>query len=94
MKRFIFIITLLASIACFPNGWTPCLLTPKQKEKNAIMQKVMAIREQYTRLGGTLASSAPAVFKLLKDLGSEASYELLQEMIKNCELPKHYLTMA
>lgn len=92
MKKLLFL-SLLA-ILTIQAGWTP--VSNEQKEYEAIMWKIAAIRER-----GAAMNTAPSsgviiepVFQLLKNIGSPVSYKILQEMCASGDLPKSFLNRA
>jgi len=73
------------------NGWTP---VPKEiAEKQAIMLQVAQIKEKFAGMGSSSAEIAE-IFEFLKNVGTSASYKILQELVASGELPKWCLGAA
>lgn len=109
MHKLLIAILLLGSVnQVLPaSGWTP--VSPAQTERDAIMGKIKQIRAYYQSEKNKLAAMGGAgssayrsqdglcqrdIFDLLKTIGTPVSYQILQEMCTNGELPKSYLSKA
>lgn len=92
MKKILFLVIMSMSIGA---NWTP--VSQEKLEYDAIRWQIAAIKERFcSRGGGALSSPClqTEIFRFLKSIGTPVSYKILQEMIKNKELPAYYLNAA
>lgn len=96
MKLFLVIITLLIAMPIVAvNDMQLEQTTKDMSEMRIILQHIARINEYFSSLGARNSSSRHgAVFGYLKQLGTSAAVRVLKQLIKNGDLPKHFLNIA
>ena len=75
------------------QGWTP--ISKEQAEYNAIQLRIAQINTEFAAYDASRSSSRQdAIFQLLKNIGSQIAYKILQELVASGQLDKSFLTAA